>query len=415
MKLLQQVTIRQTLGLRLSLDLKRAIGLLELSNLDLAQSLRAAAAENPWLRLRSPRATAAPPEAPVAAEGPSLIAHVLERLPHLVARKADRALALALAEALDPAGFLPADLTPIAARLGVGAADLARVLAALQRIEPRGLFARSLAEYLALQLAEEGGPDPVTARALDALPALAEGGPAALARRAGLTEAEVARALARLRTLDPRPAARFARAPAQTRIADLVFAPGATGWEAQLNPETLPELSLAPLGPPPRGSALAKERQAARGLIGALERRNRALLALGAVIAREQAGFLETGAAAQRVLTRRAAAAAIGMHESSVSRLVASASAATPRGTLPLSAFFCRPTTRPGRAAPESAPPAATARLCALIAAEPPARPLSDAALAAALTAEGIAVTQRGVARLRARAGIPNRAARRPR
>ena len=166
MKLRQETALRQQVSQKLGQNLRRVVSFLELSNLDLAEALREAAADNPWLRLGPPRAAAeATPDA--EAQGPFLIAHVLDRLPALVPDPADRAIALTLAEALDPAGVLTEPTEEIARRLGRPRRRVEAVLLLLQRIEPRGLFARSLSECLALQLAESGPVPPEMRRVLD--------------------------------------------------------------------------------------------------------------------------------------------------------------------------------------------------------------------------------------------------------
>jgi len=420
MKLSPNLALRQQTRLKLGQELQRALGFMALDNLELARRLEEAAEDNPWLSLRRPPALdRGGPEETAMAEGPSLIAHVLDRLPGLVPRAEDRRIALALADELDSSGLLARPLPEIAQRCGVPLALVERVLAQLQRIEPRGLFARSLSECLALQLPEEEAREGTMRRLLNALPVLAQGGPAALARDSGLDADTVAGLLARLRGLDPRPAAAFATAPMRLRVADLVFQETDHGWRAELNPETTPAASLANPGgaPVPRGSALSRARGEARGLIAALERRNATLLALGQVLAREQAGFLGRGAIAQRPLTMRAVAAELGLHESTVGRMVNSGSAATPAGTLPLRRFFCRAVRRDGAEGTEEAgaasAPALMARIAEFIAGEPPEAPLSDARIADRLSAEGLAVSRRVTAKLRARAGFGNRAARR--
>ena len=413
MKLAHDVAIRQTTGLKLSQELTHAIGFLELSTLELVQSLRDAASDNPWLRLTVPRGLEqAHPEA--ADAGPSLIAHVLDRLPALVPRKADRAIAIALAEALDGAGFVTVPLDEIARRTDRPSRRVEAVLQALQRIEPRGLFARSLSECLALQLAETGCLDAEMKGLLAVLPVLAEGGPEALARAAGLAPDRLATQMARLRDLDPRPAAAFSHETLLPRVADLVFRAEQGGWKVQLNPETTPLLSLAamPEGGLQRGSRLSRERRSAQGLMRALERRNRSLLAVGGVLAREQAGFLARGVQALRPLTMRMVAVEIGLHESSVGRLVNASSAATASGTVPLRAFFCRPASNDmGRAV--LGKPAIVDRIAAVVAAGDDDAGLSDARIRDLLAAEGIAISRRVVAKYRAEAGIPNRSARR--
>lgn len=401
MKLGHETTLRQTTGLKLGLEARRAIGFLSLTNSDLTELLREAASDNPVLRLRLPPMAEAPE---TEAQGPSLSAHVLAQMPHLVPRATDQTVALALAEALDAAGFVTAPLEQIAARLGCSVPRVTQVLSALQRIEPRGLFARSLTECLALQLAETGPVGAEMQRVLDHLPVLAEGGMAALAAQTGLSAARLTPHLAQLRGLDPRPAAQFAQGPALTRVPDLIFTFEAGGWQARLNPETLPQawLDTALAGAAPRGSALSQSRQQARLLLRALEKRNRALLLLGAVLARTQAGFLARGVAALQPLTMRQVAQEIGMHESSVGRMVNSGSAATPAGTVALRDFFGG---RASRGDGTASAAAVTAQLCALIAAETAV--LSDAALSAALGAAGMRVSRRVVAKYRAQAGIP--------
>lgn len=418
MKLSPSLALRQQTRLKLGQELQRAMGFMALDNLELARRLEEAAAENPWLTLRLPPALDRGALEEVAAEGPSLIAHVLAELPALVPGAGDRRIALALAEELDSSGFLAHPPEEVARRCGMSPARVERVLAALQRIEPRGLFARSLAECLRLQLPEAEARQEAMGRLLGALPALARGGPAALARDSGLDAATVEALLRRLRGLNPRPASGFATVATRVQVADLVFSEADGGWRAELNPETTPAARLADPGAAavPRGSALSRARGEARSLIAALERRNASLLALGRVLAREQAGFLSRGEIAQRVLTMRAVAAELGLHESTVGRMVNSGAAATPAGTLPLRRFFCRAVRRAGEGGAEAvSAPALIARIGQIIAGEPPEAPLSDAQIAERLAAEGRAVSRRVTAKLRARAGFGNRAARRQR
>ena len=130
------------------------------------------------------------------------------------------------------------------------------------------------------------------------------------------------------------------------------------------------------------------------------------------MLVQEQAGFLERGNIALRALTIRSVAERLGMHESSVSRLVNSASANTPRGTLALRKFFARAARR-DPASPTTSGPAVQARLAELIAQEDADKPLSDDALARQLEADGITASRRVVANWRAKAGIANRSQRR--
>ncbi|MBC7147632.1 MAG: hypothetical protein H5U24_19910 [Thioclava marina] len=254
-------------------------------------------------------------------------------------------------------------------------------------------------------------------RMLDALPVLADRGPAALAEAAGLGADELAPLLARLRDLNPRPAAGFSTDTARTRIADLLFEREGDRWIARLNPESLPRLEINDFKQGASSAmSFSREKSAALRLVSALETRNENLLALGRLLAGEQAQFLSHGPVGQRVFTRREAARRLGLHESTVGRLASSSSAATPAmGVLPLREFFSRALRRQAEASPVQGSLAIKARIEQMIAGEDPARPLNDGELSDALRAEGISISRRVVAKLRTSAGIPNRAVRRSR
>lgn len=407
MKLRKEVIQRQQQSLKLTRDLSRAIGFLEQSNMQLAESLHRIAGDNPWLKLRLPRAIGAAQEE-IEAHKPSLLAHVMEHLPDLVPSSSDRRIALALVETLDPAGFVGAQVVEeVARQTGAGEDRVERVLSALQKIEPRGLFARSVVECLGLQLDPDDAARPQMRRVLDALPLMTTGGKGAVVRASGLPAASVDAALDLLRALNPRPAAGFSTQATPTRVADLVFARSGADWLVSLNPETLPSVSLhEPEGATaPRGAELT----AARSVIRAVDRRNAALLEIGRVLAVEQAGFLSQGPIAQRRLTRRAVAQALGLHESSVSRLVSAAAALTPMGTIPLRRFFATSGQRNEALSAEGGPLAIEERVRRIVAEEESGSPLSDSEIAARLSAAGAPVPRRMVTRIRARAGIANR------
>lgn len=414
MKLSQNLTQRLDTRLKLSQDLYRAIGFMELSNLELAHTLREVASDNPWLKVRIPRAIA-DADGDIAAYGPSLRTYVLSQIDRLLTRAADRPVALALLDTMGQSGFLEAPIETVATALRIPLSRVEAVLMALQRIEPRGLLARSLGECLALQLAAQEDLSPQMRRLLDALPLLAERGPAALAAAIGLDHDTMESMLDRLRALDPRPAAAFTIDVAPTRIADLLFEKDGTTWTARLNPDSLPGIEIRDLnkGGVAAGSFL-RERRSALHLVNAIQKRNENLLALGALLAREQGRFLSEGVIGQKAFTRREAARQLDLHESTVCRLASSTSAATPgMGVLPLRRFFARPLRKVAPDSSEMGALAVTALIVRMVASEDRDFPLTDGALTDQLTAQGITLSRRVVAKLRAKAGIPNRATRR--
>jgi RNA polymerase sigma-54 factor len=344
--------------------------------------------------------------------------HLLAQLGQMRADAAVAALARLIVEELDEAGYLRGGLGELAERLGAGMAALEAALALVQACEPTGVGARSLAECLALQLAERGRLDPAMAALLDNLELVARGERRRLRALCGVDDEDLGGMLVELRALDPRPGTAFLHERAETRIADVLLrrAPGG-GWELELNPHTLPRVlidrryaaRLGPGGAAARGF-LAECRASAHWLKRSLDQRARTILAVSAEIVRRQEAFLAHGIAGLRPLTLRMVAEATGLHESTVSRVTANKAIATPRGVLDLRFFF---TNAVGEDGPAAA--AVRHRIRALVQAESPGAVLSDEAIVELLQRDGVEIARRTVAKYRKALGIPSSAERRRR
>lgn len=410
--------------MRLTAGLRQAIGLLAVSNVDLAAHLALRAQLNPWLALApDPPGPAGPPdrtapalpsdggrpgggldEGRLGAAGPGLIEHAQAQVRLLLRASELRAIAAHFVAALAPSGWLDEPLAAIAAAAGCPLGVAEGVLARLQQAEPAGLFARSLAECLRLQAAEAGALDPVMAGVLDHLALVGAGRLDTLANRIGATPAAVAARLDTLRGYDPKPGARF-DTPAAIHIApDLIARRGpGGGWEVALSDTALPAVRVRAL--PARSPAERGLHDEARMLHRAAERRADTLLRVGAEIVQRQARFLDKGPAALAPLRLRDVADRLGLHESTVSRATSARRIETPQGVLALRAFFSGRLPAPDAAVARSAS-AVRAEVGRLIAGEPPGAPLTDTAIAEALNAAGIAVARRTVAKYRAELGL---------
>ena len=346
--------------------------------------------------------------ADTADAGPSLQEHLTTQLGTDLADPADRAIGRALVEAVDEAGYLTQEPAEIAERLRIEPARVARVLKRLQEFDPPGVFARSLAECLALQLADRGRLDPPMEKLLERLELLAEGKREALRRYCAVDGPQLEAMIAELRRLDPRPGLAFERSAVQAVTPDLTIERNAAGgWEVDLNGDSLPRLTLNERYPDSGDiearAYLRVQRSAAQWLLRALDRRADTLRRVAEIIVQRQAGFLESGAGALKPLSRREIARSLDLHESTVSRAISGKHAATPRGVVALSAFFGGGL---GEAA-EVAPAAARARLKEIVAEEPAGHPLSDQEIAASLRQGGIALSRRTVAKYREMLRIP--------
>ena len=395
-----RITLSQTQRLQLNMGLQASIRLLRSDAAGLTRYLEDQAAENPALKLDPPpvpvewlprwsRVFAAPASAAEqAGAGPSLMAHVMAAIDRRMKTAADRRIALALAEALEPSGWLGQPLARIATGLGVKLREVEAVLRRLQEIEPVGLFARDLAECLRLQAQEEGSHDTVMAVMLAHLDLLAVGDLGRLARLAQVAEGDIAQRFRLIRAMNPKPGTEFdSLAVAHPREPDLVARAEGAGWEVSLNRSSLPALRVE----------AGEGASAAKGVLRMVEARNSTLLRVGRAVLQRQNRALSAGPGALVPMTMAEVAKDVGLHESTVSRVVAGTSVDTLHGCWWLRLMF-------SGGAGEVSGAGLRDRLAGLVAAEDRSAPLSDEALAAAL---GDAVARRTVAKYRALLRIP--------
>jgi RNA polymerase sigma-54 factor len=394
------LNVTTTQRMALNTGLVTAIQTLRADALGLTRYLEEAAAANPALVLLTPliqpydwlprwtQAFANPvAQDRVAAASPSLMAHVMAFIERSV-QPSHRAIAFSLADALEPSGWLGCPLSEIATEVGVSLDVAEQALLQLHQIEPRGLFARNLTECLQLQASEAGVLDAAMQAILQNLDLLAQADFARLARVAKVSEAEIAARLRVIRSFDPKPGASFAQAAAPVREPDLIALKRADGWQISLNQSSLPALALT-------DERKLGRRAEARALIALVNARNRTLLKVGQEILLRQWRTLEDGLGALVPMRMADVAQATGLHESTISRVVAGTSVDTPRGTWWLRDLFSRDIGDGISAV------ALRDRLQGLIAGESAARPMSDEALALALSEGGPTIARRTIAKYR--------------
>ncbi|RZJ03404.1 MAG: RNA polymerase sigma-54 factor [Brevundimonas sp.] len=263
---------------------------------------------------------------------------------------ADHGIALTLIDAVDEGGYLRADLVEIAERLGVDPTRGEAVLATCHGFEPTGIMARSVPECLKLQLIERNRFDPAMECLLDNLDLLARRDLTALKKVCGVDGEDMAEMIAELKALTPRPGAGFGGEPAQTVIPDVhVRADPAGGWKVELNADTLPRLIMDKRyhGVVAAGSRSDVEKTfvadcaaQASWLVKSLDQRAKTILKVASEIVRQQDAFLAFGVEFLRPLNLKTVADAIGMHESTVSRVTSNKYVSTPRGVFELKFFF---------------------------------------------------------------------------
>ncbi|HEU0098762.1 MAG TPA: RNA polymerase factor sigma-54 [Allosphingosinicella sp.] len=348
-----------------------------------------------------------------AADEVSLHAHLLAQAGERLSG-ADLLIAGQIIEQIDETGYLLASTLDLAGRLGVALAEVERVLAMVQTFDPTGVAARSLAECLALQAKEADRYDPAMARLIDNLDYLAKGNFSALKRICGVDDEDLGDMVRELRAYDPKPGCRFAGSErVEAAIPDVFVARRGFGWAIELNSATLPRLLVnrryyAELtgGADRRSKAWLSECLAsANWLMKALDQRARTIVRVCSEIVKQQDGFFRHGVAQLKPLTLRQVAEAIGMHESTVSRVTSNKYLSCDRGLYELKYFFTSGIQSNDGGDAVSAE-AVKSHIKALIAAEEPHAILSDDQLVELLRAKGFDIARRTVAKYREAIGL---------
>jgi len=350
----------------------------------------------------------------------SLTGHLEAQLDLVSADAVLREIGRHLIHNLDEAGYLTEDLEQVADRLGVSVRQAEAALALVQGFEPSGIGARTLRECLEIQLRDRDRLDPAMQALVARLDLVARQDFVALQAICGVDREDLIDMLAEIRRLEPKPGLAFASAPIDVLVPDVLVRPSADGsFIVELNPDILPRILLNRTYYAEVAKAVRKAEdksflsdclQAASWLTRSLDQRAKTILRVATEIVRQQEGFFRSGIAALRPMTLKGVAGAIGMHESTISRVVANKAIGHGGITHPMK-FFFNAATGEG----EHAAKAVRHRIRQLIDAETSDKVLSDEALAQVLKAEGIDVARRTIAKYREALRIPSSAERRRR
>jgi RNA polymerase sigma-54 factor len=357
-----------------------------------------------------------------AARPRTLREHLSEQIGTDIPDHVDRVIAFHLLDQIDEAGYLRADIEDAAVLLGCLPERVERVLARLQELDPPGVFARDLSECLALQLRDRNRLDPAMRRLLDNLPLLAARNVPALIRLCGVDHEDLAEMVAEIKCLDPRPGHAFDPPLAQAIVPDILMRAQPEGeWIVELNTETLPRVLVnnryyARVSRAARNKSereyLADRLQAANWLVKSLHQRATTILKVASEIVRQQDGFFRDGVRALKPLILRDIADAIGMHESTVSRVTTNKYIATPRGLFELKYFFTSAIAA-SRGGESHSAEAVRFRIRNLIETETAHSTLSDERIVDLLQQDGVDIARRTVAKYREAMRIPSSVQRR--
>jgi RNA polymerase sigma-54 factor len=340
----------------------------------------------------------------------SLKDHLEQQLALAITNPGERLIGAYLVDMVDEAGYLQGDLAGLAERLGAPLPLIEDLLGRLQLFDPPGVFARSLAECLALQLRDQNRYDPQIAALLKNLDLLAAHNLGPLKRACQCDATELAEMIAEIKQLDPKPGLKFGHTQIQPVVPDVIVRPRLDGgWLVELNSDTLPRVLVNQSYFAMVNSSAKRDGdktylqeclQTANWLVKSLDQRARTILRVSEEIVRQQDAFFAHGVQYLRPLNLKTVADAISMHESTVSRVTSNKYMATNRGIFELKYFFTSSINNSEDGEAHSSE-AVRYRIKQLIDGEPVNDVLSDDKIVEKLKSDGIDIARRTVAKYR--------------
>ena len=335
-------------------------------------------------------------------------------------KKKDQSVAISLIDYLHPSGWLVYPVEEIAEELNKPLNYVEDIIKQLQCLEPIGIFAKNLSECLKIQLQEKEILDQKYQILIDNLKLITNGKIKTLTKMCGVENDKIIQMINIIKTLNPKPAEDFNSEPLRISEPDIIVTKTNKGWKIDLNKSTLPSINLdedyineilnLKIDEDDNDFSINKIGEA-KWLQKAVDQRNKTILKVSSVILQKQIGFFKHGFSHMKPLILKDVADAIGMHESTVSRVTNSKLILTDWGLLSLKDFFSAsiPSSEESN---KHAASAVREALKKLISTEVSNKPLSDEKIADVLSNQGIDVARRTVAKYRDMLSIPSSAER---
>jgi RNA polymerase sigma-54 factor len=313
-------------------------------------------------------------------------------------------------------GYLLVGVDEVVESLGIDRKLVEEAVALLQSLDPLGVGARDLRECLLIQLRATGlGGSLAEELVLHHLPLLEKKKYREIAKRLGRELSEIGKALEVLRGLSPRPGQKYnPREPVYIRPDVYIYKVG-DEYQIVLNDDGLPQfrlnrayrrLLLKGDDVPKDTKSYVKERfRSALELIRSIDQRQQTIFRVCRAIVARQAEFLERGRLYLRPMLIKDIAGELGVHPSTISRVVANKYAHTPQGVIELRRFF---TVGVESADGENVSTVhVKEKIRKIIEVEDSQKPLSDQRISKLLSGDGIQITRRTVAKYRDQMRIP--------
>ena len=336
--------------------------------------------------------------------------------------KNEKAIAIGMIDYLHPSGWLITPLSEIAQDLNINESVISNVLPKLQKLEPTGIFSKNLSECLKTQLIESNKFNNAFEVLLNNLESLPNGKLKQVSRLCSVSEQKLFEMIKIIKTLNPKPAENFVTEDIIIDQPDVIISKTLKGWKIDLNSSTLPTVNLDEEYIEEINNFSLDEKSfnftsekigEARWLKKAVEQRNKTILKVSAEIVKKQIGFFKHGHSHMKPMILKDISEAIGMHESTISRVTNGKMILTEWGAMPLKNFFSSSIANSVKETEMHAASAVRETIKKLISSEITGKPLSDDKLAYILSKEGMDIARRTVAKYRDMLKIPSSAQRR--
>jgi len=340
--------------------------------------------------------------------------HLLEQLTGNGIEGDDLKVAELIIGNLNDHGFLQSSIEEMAQSSGLSTDDLQRVLDIIQSLHPVGVASRDLRECLLIQLHRLGKEHSLEFRIIDKhLDDLGKHRIPEIARRLSTSVDQVQRAANFIGTLDPKPGQIFTADPNNYVLPDVSIEKVSGEWNILLNGDQIPHLRISNtykdlMAQDGNGTEvkdyIREKIRSGKFLIKSIHQRQQTISNIAHEILARQKDFFESGPSALKPLTMVQIADAVGVHETTVSRAISGKYMATPHGVFEIKYFFT-----PGYQTADGETLSNTSvkgSIAELVKAEDTSNPLSDKEIVELLTARGIPIARRTVAKYRTELNI---------
>ena len=344
----------------------------------------------------------------------SLAQHLVGQVRDTELNDEEQGIAELLIGNIDDYGYLNTTVEELAASTSLPPEKIAKVLKVIQTFEPVGVGARDLRECLLLQMERAGEQDSLEYRIVrDHMEALGKRRIPEIARGTGQTVDEVQESLARIGRLEPRPGRAFLPVVEQYVAPEVFVQKNGDDFTVTTNDEQIPHLRISNVykdlmsGGADNAEVknyIREKIRAGKFLIKSLHQRQTTIANIGREIVKRQREFMEKGVAHLKPMTMAQVAEVVGVHETTVSRAVSGKYIDTPQGVFEMKYFF---TAGLQNAHGDDVSNTSVKDMIAeIFKGENPSNPLSDQEVVRMLTAKGITIARRTVAKYRDELGI---------